>query len=227
MSSVRLEIFSDDMDISPSMSRAMPAALYGLLTDMAFNEFCDKLDQLFEMIDKEQKRRKKRFWWMHISFRLWIIAIIISGSVFAVMACALHLGTVWFFTARPYGMKSEKEMICIIRSECDIMTNRTPFVSFHLVLVPKPAVVGRSLYSSCLQMDAIDHIGVSVSSSAAASGVATAVSVIMNDVSDSKNVESSDVHEHPVVYAHAVSSLSSTTNGQYHKIHNDCSVEMV
>jgi hypothetical protein len=233
MSSTRLEVIKDDTDIPPYMSRAMPAALDGLLSETAFDDFCDKLDPLFDMLDTEHRRRKKRFWWMYASIRLWILAFIIFVTAsnvdyfpFALLVFALQVGAVWIFTARPRGVKSDKETMRTIRSECDSMTRRTPFVSFHVVVVPKTAAARGSLYGSCLQMDAIDHIGVSVSSSAAASGVATAVSVIMNDVSDSKNVESA-VQEHPVVYAHAVTSLSSTTNGQYHKLHSDTGVEMV
>jgi hypothetical protein len=207
------------------MSRGMPAALDGLLSQAAFDEFCDTLDASFDLLDSEHKRRKKRFWWMYGTIYVWFMYFIIFGSLMSVnflpltlIACAVHITTVWFCTARGAGVKSDKEMMRVVRSECDEMTRRTPFVSFHVVLVPTAA----GARGAWLQMETIDHIGVSVSLSASASGVATTANATMAHTHDSKIDESSD-NSHPVVYVQAVVS-STSVNGNYQQI-ND--VEMV
>jgi hypothetical protein len=225
MSSARLEVIKDDAAIPPYMSRGMPAALDGLLSQAAFDEFCDTLDASFDLLDSEHKRRKKRFWWMYGTIYVWFMYFIIFGALMSVnflpltlIACAVHITTVWFCTARGAGVKSDKEMMRVVRSECDEMTRRTPFVSFHVVLVPTAAAAR----GAWLQMETIDHIGVSVSLSASASGVATTANAVMAHTHDSKIDESSD-NNHPVVYAQAVAS-STAANGNYQQI-ND--VEMV
>ena len=50
MSSARLEIVTDEPAVAPRMSRALPAALYGMVNATAFEEFCDKLDELFDQL---------------------------------------------------------------------------------------------------------------------------------------------------------------------------------
>ena len=63
MSSARLEVITDDPAVAPRLSRSLPAALYGIVPTGAFQLFCDKLDGLFDGLDAEQRRRKRRFWW--------------------------------------------------------------------------------------------------------------------------------------------------------------------
>jgi hypothetical protein len=230
MSSARLEVIKDDAAIPPYMSRGMPAALDGLLSQATFDEFCDTLDASFDLLDSEHKRRKKRFWWMYatISFYFIMLSPLVTLTSMNLMsmifwpltliACAVHITTVWFCTARGVGVKSDKEMMRVVRSECDEMTRRIPFISFHVVLVPTAAAAR----GAWLQMETIDHIGVSVSLSASASGVATTANAVMAHTHDSKIDESSD-NNHPVVYAQAVAS-STTANGNYQQVRD---VEMV
>jgi hypothetical protein len=230
MSSARLEVIKDDAAIPPYMSRGMPAALDGLVSQAAFDEFCDTLDASFDLLDSEHRRRKKRFWWMYGTIHFWIIMsgplMFLMGTssmsmlflLLSLIACVVHITTVWFCTARGTGVKSDKEMMRVVRSECDEMTRRTPFVSFHVVLVPTAAAAR----GAWLQMETIDHIGVSVSLSASASGVATTANAVMAHPHDSKIDESSD-NNRPVVFAQAVAS-STAANGNYQQF-ND--VEMV
>jgi hypothetical protein len=225
MSSARLEVIKDDAAIPPYMSRGMPAALDGLLSQAAFDEFCDTLDASFDLLDSEHRRRKKRFLWMYVSISFCFIMlsplVTLTSMIFwplTLIACAVHITTVWFCTARGAGVKSDKEMMRVVRSECDEMTRRTPFVSFHVVLVPTAAAAR----GAWLQMETIDHIGVSVSLSASASGVATTANAVMAHPHDSKIDESSD-NNRPVVFAQAVAS-STAANGNYQQF-ND--VEMV
>jgi hypothetical protein len=76
----------------------------------------------------------------------------------------------------------QKNIIANDSLGCDDMTRRAPFVSLH-------ATAGT-----------ISHIGVSISWSATASCYANTSNTIMEHMSDSKIVRSSDSY-HPVVYA--------------------------
>jgi hypothetical protein len=226
MSSARLEVIKDDATIAPYVSRGMPAALDGLVSQGAFAAFCDRLDALLDSLDAEHKRRKKRFWYMYGAIYLWFMYFFVFAPIFELgdslpytsVACLLHIALVWFFTARPAGVKTDKELMRLIRSECDEMTRQTPFVSFHTVLVPVPAAAR----GAWLQMDTVDHIGVSVSLSASASGAATAA-VVENTMESTKMAEASISSDagHPVVYAQAVAS----SRGDYQPVQAD--VEMV
>jgi hypothetical protein len=95
---------------------------------------------------------------------------------------AVYFCTVRFCTKPGADAKSNKEILQMFRLECDDMTRRAPFVSFHVTA------------------GTISHIGVSISLSATASGDAITSNTIMEHTSDSKIVRSSDSY-HPVVYA--------------------------
>ena len=213
MSSARLEVITDEPSIAPRMSRALPAALYGIIDATTFQAFCDKLDGLFDQLDAEQRRRKKRFWWMYGSINIWIMlfffffpSYLIMGSLpvvpvlVALLICAIHICTVWAYTARPEGVKTDVEVMCDIRLECDEMTNRTPFVSFQVVLMPIPTAAR----GSWLQMNTIDHIAVSIATSASASGAATSVRAIMVDAHGGK-VDLAAIKQENVIIAQAES----------------------
>ena len=231
MSSARLEVITDDPAVTPRLSRSLPAALYGIVPTGAFQLFCDKLDGLFDGLDAEQRRRKRRFWWMYGAINIWLnyfmffilitmsptITPALSIQVLSVVLCALHFGTVWACTARPAGAKTEGETMRDIRLECDEMTNRTPFVSFQIVLMPVPTI-NRGVW---LQMTTVDHVAVSISASASASGAATtAVSAIAADAHCAK--EAADNQE-PVVFAQAV----GTSRGGYQQVATGSGVELV
>ena len=211
------------------MSRALPAALYGMVNATAFEEFCDKLDELFDQLYAEQRRCKKRFWWMYGSIRIWILlfiiftpaAISLPGNelsvIFPILICAIQIGTVWGFTARPAGVKSEGEVMREIRLECDKMTNRTPFVSFQVVFMP----ISTAARGAWLQMNTVDHIAVSIAASASATGAATAVSVVeVADDHDGK-IDVATTNQEPVVYAQAV------LNSGYQQVATRSDVELV
>ena len=103
-----------------------------------------------------------------------------------------------------------------IRLECDEMTNRTPFVSFQIVLMPV-LTINRGVW---LQMTTVDHVAVSISASASASGAATtAVSAIMADAHGAKEAVN---NQEPAVYAQAVG-----TNGDYQQVATGNYVELV
>ena len=228
MSSARLEVIIDEPAIAPRMSRALPAALYGIVNATAFQSFCDKLDALFDQLYTEQRRRKRRFWWMYGSIYAWLMYYFISSPMFffdspsdtyvfvSLFLCAIHICTVWVFTARPAGVKTDDEVMREIRLECDEMTNRTPFVSFQVVMMPIPTAAR----GAWLQMNTIDHVAVSISASASATGAATAVSTIIADSHDGKVDVTADSQE-TVVYAQAVSS------GGYQQVAAGTDVEMV
>ena len=230
MSSARLEIVTDDPALAPQMSRALPAALYGIVNATAFQSFCDKLDALFDQLYTEQRRRKKRFWWMYGAIYIWFMYFFVFAPIFfsssgsssdtyvfvPLFLCAIHICTVWVFTARSAGVKTDGEIMREIRLECDEMTNRTPFVSFQVVMMPIPTAAR----GAWLQMNTIDHVAVSISASASATGAATAVSTIIADSHDGKVDVTADSQE-TVVYAQAVSS------GGYQQVATGTDVEMV
>lgn len=229
MASARLEVVKDDVSVSPYLSRSIPAALEGLLTQASYDAFCDIINGQLDLLDAEHKRRKKRFWYMYVSIRLWIWFLILSLPFashldllywpIAMMVSVLQISMVWFYTARPKGTKSETELLRLMRSECEAMTRSTPFLSFQLVLIPTSAGA-RGAY---LQMDTVDHIEVSISPSASASGVANVDSARLADVIESKADMSIADTEQSVVYAHAI--LSSPIRGEYQQVQTD--VEMV
>jgi hypothetical protein len=206
MSSARLEIIKDDADTPACMSRSMPAALEGLVPQAALDDFCDKLDELFVLSHAECKRVLKRSIWMFRAWLFWFISVWIfiflnmNDWIFiSVMSSYwVFVGIVWLCTQPGANAKSKKEILQMIRCECDELTRRTPFVSFHVAA------------------GAISHIGVSISASATASGLASASNATMDQTRDSKIAESTDNH-HPLVYAQAVTT-SATTNGNYQQL---------
>jgi hypothetical protein len=227
MSSARLEVIKDDATSPPYMSRSMPAALDGLVNAEAFDAFCDRLDVLLDSLDAEHKRRRKRFWYMYGAIYFWFLYFLIFIPTFQMkyvpytaVAFVVHVALVRFCTARPAGVKTDKELTRLIRSECDEMTRQTPFVSFHAVLVP----VTVALRCASLQINTVDHIGVSVSLSASASGAATAAVLEPTSMESTKMAEAASSSDagHPVVYAQAV---ASSSRGDYQPVQAD--VEMV
>jgi hypothetical protein len=228
MASTRLEVVKDDASVSPYMSRSIPAVLEGLLTQASYDVFCGTINGQLDLLDTEHKRRKQRFWYMYVSIRVWIWYVLLSLPFtsklnvlywpISMMVCVFQLSTIWRITARPTSTKSDKELLRLMRSECETMTRNTPFLSFHLVLIPI-AAGARGAY---LQMDTVDHIEVSVSRSASASGVTTNESALMGDAIDSKTHMLSVDDEHPVVYAHAI--IPSPVRGEYQQVKTD--VEM-
>lgn len=225
MSSARLEVINDDPTVAPRMSRSLPAALYGIVNVADYEAFCNKLDELFDALDSEYRRRKKRFWWMYGGIYAWFMYFIVFAQIFdyqytmlSFFLCAIHISTVLMCTARPTGVKPDKETMRDIRTECEAMTNRTPYVSFHVVLMSTPAAAR----GAWLQMNTIDHIGVSIAgnATAAVSASAGAVNSIMVDTHDTKSDDAAGSPE-PVVYAQAV------LNGKYQSVPSSNDVDIV
>jgi hypothetical protein len=229
MSSARLEIIKDSVELPPAMSRKMPAALDGLVGKGPFTEFCDALDATMELLFNEQRRRMKRFCCMCGGIYLWFMFFNIFASLVdiysllgSVALCAVHLSTVWMCTSRPAGTPTAPESMRKIRAECDRMTTATPHVSFSIVLVPTPAAAR----GAWLQMDNIDHIGVSVSLTAHATGSATAsfvpaANIIMADA----KADDSNATTAAVAFAQAVPTNTGRA-GAYQPIRTE-DVEMV
>jgi hypothetical protein len=215
MSSARLEVIKDDTDTPAYMSRSMPAALEGLLTQTALDDFCHKLDALFVLTHAECKRVTNLANWMIIALYFYVLFCI--PTMYMIEWCykigtfiliAVDIGIIWMMTQPGAGTKSFKEILRLIRFECDEMTRRTPFVSFH-------AAVGTIMHID------IKHIDVSISVSETSSGVASGSNAIVECTIDSKIADSSDNH-HPVVYAQAVTS-PTTINDSYQQL-NDVQV---
>jgi hypothetical protein len=109
-------------------------------------------------------------------------------------------------------VKTDKEVMRLIQSKCDDMSNA------YVVLMPVPA----SADGARLQMDTVDHIGVSVSLSALA---ASAVLEPTGTSKESAKMAESSISRdagHPVVYAQAV---AASSRGDYQPVQAD--VEMV
>jgi hypothetical protein len=211
MSSARLEIIKNNAYNPACMSRSMPAALNGLLTQAALDDFCDKLDELFVLSHEEHKRCIKfmvnggyggyfLMMFLGVSYGRYINFWWYIGAVIITFGFGVY---VWLSTAPYPGVKANGRILNLIRFECDEMTRRTPFVSFHVVA------------------GTIKHIDVNISVSATSSGVATGSKAIVECLSDSKIAESSDNH-HPVVSAQAVTS-PTTINDSYQQL-NDVQV---
>jgi hypothetical protein len=222
MSSARLELIRDDALFTPAcMSRSMPAALGGLLTQTALDDFCDKIDELLVLSHARTQAEYKSamkgwccFFVAYLFFPVVPVCILVStlylfdlsptGSQFLrvglYIACFVYFVIVWLCTQPDPDAKSSKEILQLIRYECEEMTRRTPFVSFHVAA------------------GAINHIDVSISLSAPASGVITASNAIM-DSNNSKIDESSSNHQ-PVGYCAQTVSKSTATNGDYQPLND-------
>jgi hypothetical protein len=218
MSSIRLEIIKENPEIPPCMSRRIPGELNGLITEAAFAEFCDKLDELLVSLDAELTRCKKVFRWgkgaklfSMASFAMCLLFTSASASVpnflyswlVALGALVLYMSVAWFFVGRKCCGKHKFyfELMQEIRSECDAMTRRTPFVSFHVILMPANTVVRETV----IPMDVIDCIAVSISASASA--------VATKNVNNCEILPGSDDHQPSVS---AEQPLSSSTD--YHQL---------
>jgi hypothetical protein len=206
MSTARLEIIKDDDNIPPHMSRSMPAVLDGLLTQAALDDFCDKLDVLFIWLHEEQERFLTRatlligalFYWIAraLYFRPYKISMLIDPFMLTV----IYIGIVLLCTQPGANAKSKNEILQLIRFECDEMTRRTPFASFHV------------------DSGAMNHIDVSISLSAPASGVFTASNAII-DTNNPKIDESSSNHQ-PVGYCAQTVTTTTATNDDYQQMND-------
>jgi hypothetical protein len=202
-------LIRDDALFTPAcMSRSMPAALDGLLTQTALDDFCDKLDELLVLSHTESQRVIKR-----------LILELIATNFFSVFACIflflnmstliffsgtsaywVFLGIVWLCTKPGANAKSSKEIVQLIRFECDEMSRRTPFVSFHVAA------------------GAMNHIDVSISLSAPASGVISTSNARI-DANYSKIDESSSNHQ-PVGHCAQTVTTTTATNDDYQQMND-------
>jgi hypothetical protein len=209
MSSARLELIMDDALFTPAcMSRSMPAALDGLLTQTALDDFCDKLDELLVLSHTESQRVIKR--WISEAIASLFLLVFLCIFLFLNMntliffsgmsAYWVFLGIVWLCTQPGANAKSNKEIVQLIRFECDEMTRRTPFVSFHVAA------------------GAMNHIDVSISLSAPASGVITTSNARI-DANNSKIDESSSNHQ-PVVHCAQTITTTTATNDDYQQMND-------
>ena len=165
MDTARLEIFADDLDSSPRLSRSIPAALDGLIDYKVFQEFADELDILLEMLDTDVRRLQNRSWrivygqlcitfgslfWLPYYINLYIVWFFIS---------VIYMASTWLYaTYSLRGPKTTGEIIEEIRSICEVVTNRTPNVSFHPIF--------RGLSAGSQEMEIVTNIDVSISNNA-------------------------------------------------------------
>jgi hypothetical protein len=223
MSSARLELIRDDALFTPAcMSRSMPAALDGLLTQTALDDFCDKVDELLVLsharTQAEYKSAMKRwccFLVAYLFFPVVPVCIFVStlylfdtlsptGSQFLhiglYIASFVYFVIVWKCTQPGPDAKSNKEILQWIRFECEEMTRRTPFVSFHVAA------------------GAINHIDVSISLSAPAFGVVTTSNAIL-DTNIPKIDESSSNHQ-PALHCAQTLTTTTATNDDYQQMND-------
>jgi hypothetical protein len=143
-STARIEVIQDINTMQPRISRTLPAELYGKVNDDSFQEFCTNIDELLQTIDVTvySQPAGRRFWWMYIL--LWIGNFSLLGKsvltmkfpyfLSAPIIFVLFIGVAWYeATYTSYGTTG-LTMVHDIRSECDDMTDRTPYLSFHVVL---------------------------------------------------------------------------------------------
>lgn len=131
MNTARLEIFSDDIDSPPHLSRSIPAALDGLVDDKTFQEFADQLDALLGLLDAEHQRLGYRTSWGFYIFCIFYLFAMMLGNTIISLAFFAILFSYVLFSYWIKGPKSAYEIIAEIRSACETMTDRTPNVSFH------------------------------------------------------------------------------------------------
>ena len=188
MNSARLEIFADDVDSPPHLSRSIPAALDGLVDYKTFQEFADEMDVLLELQDTDHQRFRNRSSWQQYGFNSLLLGIVFMFHhniiLYFVWLCTsiLYILSVWIYTTYWLkGPKSAEEIVTEIRSTCEIMSNRTPNVSFHPIFLQ--AAAGVRL------METITHINVSISDTILAS-VTSGVAVIEIKANNKIDMES-------------------------------------
>jgi hypothetical protein len=176
MNEARLEFFADDIDSPPQLSRSLPAALDGLVDYKTFQEFADQLDELLILLDAEHERLKNRYWWTQYGIYTCYPAIFFFSSYLFV--AYFWVWIIYLLSVRQYtthfrkSPKSIDEIIKEIRSLCEVVTNRTPHVSFHPMIRPFP--------TGSLQMDFIEYIYISISDHAFAEVLAAAAAAVIN-----------------------------------------------
>jgi apolipoprotein N-acyltransferase len=206
MSTARLEIIKDDDNIPAHVSRSIPAVLDGLLTQAALDDFCDKLDVLFIWLHEEQERFLIRaalligalFYWIAraLFFRPYKISMLIDPFMLTV----IYIGIVLLCTQPGANAKSNKEILQLIRFECDEMSRRTPFASFHV------------------DSGAMNHIDVSISLSAPTSGViATSNTIIDTNIS---KIDVSSSNHQPVRHCAQTVTTTTATNDGYQQLND-------
>ena len=181
MNEARLEIFADDIDSAPQLSRSLPAALDGLIDYKTFHEFADRIDELLEFLDAEHKRLQNRYWWTLYGLYSFYPAIFLFHSVLFLVYFGIwitYLISVRLYTE--YCRKSPKsidEIVKEIRSACEVMTNHTPHVSFRPMFRP--------FSTGSREVDCTEYIYVSISDTAFAEVLAGAAVT---------NIDENDTH---------------------------------
>ena len=156
MDPVKLDIFQDDAVTAPRLARVLPAVLYNIVTERSYIDFCNKIDLLLSTAEADYMIRANRLRWSNYGYLFWVLWF--SGCYFGVMtrssdtytmsdlffyistasvvACIIFTAAMWIWMNCSTGVTPATTAIREIRDECEAMTNRTPHVSFHVVLTP-------------------------------------------------------------------------------------------
>jgi hypothetical protein len=120
------------------------------------------------------------------------------------MVFGVYVGIHCLFLQPGADAKSKKELLRLIRIECDEMTRRcTPFLSFHVC----HAATGT-----------ISHIDVNISKSATPSGVATTSNAIMEPTNNYSKIDESSDNHHPVIHGAQAETTLTATNSDYQQL---------
>ena len=183
MNEARFTIFAEDYDSMPHISRSIPAALDGLIDDKKFQDFADQLDALLGLLDAEHARFKIRYRWTQYGiYSIYPAILLIPNDFFMIwfFTWIIYLASVRLYTKYcRQSPKSIDEIVKEIRSVCQVMTDRTPHVSFHPMF--RPFSLGSR------NMDSIEWIHVSISDAAFVE-VLTDAAFIRIDENDSSGV---------------------------------------
>lgn len=190
MNTARFEIFADDLDTSPYISRSIPAALDGLIDNKAFQDFANELDVLLKLLDTDHQRFRNRYWlvmygYVPVYFGIFVLSLYypMIGTIFLWVGI-IYMASVWLFiTYCVKGPKTVEEILREIRSICEDMSNRTPNVSFHPIIKQVP-VGGR-------MMETILNIDVSISDNAFAAIAAVAADAAVISIDENHKL---DIH---------------------------------
>jgi hypothetical protein len=207
MNTARLEIFADDLDTPPHLSRSIPAALDGLIDYKEFQEFADELDVLLESLDADHQRFRNRWWWVQYGYIPWMFGVFVLSPYYPLLyvVCFLtsvvYIICVWLYATHCLkGPKTAEEIVREIRSLCEVMTNGTPHISFHPIFREVPA--------GSRTMESIINIDVSISENAF-------VAVTANTVVMSNNANNNIEFQSPVI---AATSMKATCDYQQLKV---------
>jgi hypothetical protein len=106
-------------------------------------KFCDDMDEVLKTVDAiEYQSPSQRFWWVY-SLAFCCLFMVAGNSemliqfpyILVTPIIFFHcIGVAWYEASYTVGGRIGVNLIRDVRLECDAMTDRIPFVTFHAIM---------------------------------------------------------------------------------------------